>query len=82
MNEALRELGGRGARPDAIVGDTWYLIKNVSKLRLTYQVRLLTFLASDAGACLRIRLPESALISPDLRRFLRDHRETVSVERV
>jgi len=45
----------RGSRPDAVSGDTMYLIKNVSRLRLTYQVRLLTYSASQSSGCLVIR---------------------------
>jgi hypothetical protein len=37
----------RGSRPDAVSGNTWYLMKGTSLVRLTYQVRLLTFLATE-----------------------------------
>ncbi len=45
-----RQQTARGSRPDATVGDTWYLLKNVSQLRLTYQIRLLTFGAMQSRA--------------------------------
>jgi hypothetical protein len=72
----------RGSRPDAVDGRTWYLFKKTSKLRLTYQIRLLTFMAIEERARLVIRLPASSDISDDLRRFVNDNRRTVKVERV
>lgn len=57
----------RGSRPDAVSGTTSYLFKSVSVLRLTYQVRLLTFLAAERGGRLIIRMPRHARPSADLR---------------
>jgi len=72
----------RGARPDAISGSKWYLIKNVTTLRLTYQVRLLTYGASEARARLHIRVPKRCKLSPALREFVKANSNMVSVERV
>lgn len=71
----------RSSRPDAVSGSKAYLIKNVSCLRLTYQIRLLTFMASERGSTLIIRLPAAAKLSGDLQRFVRDHRRTLKVEK-
>ena len=35
----------RGSRPDATCGTTRYLLKNADHLRLTYQIRMLTYAA-------------------------------------
>lgn len=72
----------RGSRPDAISGDEAYLIKAVSHLRLTYQIRLLTFLAAENGSRLTIRVPSECRTSADLASFLSDNRRHVRLDRV
>lgn len=73
----------RSARPDATDGGAgWLLLKHVRSLRLTYQIRLLTFGASQAGARLTIRVPRACKLSGDLRAFLREHKSLVRLERV
>jgi hypothetical protein len=47
----------RGSRPDAESAGKIYLIKHVSILRATYQVRLLSFIASRQGKKLVLRVP-------------------------
>lgn len=71
----------RGARPDAVSGADWYLFKNVSKLRLTYQIRLLTFLATERGARVVIWIPKSALLSNDLRDFIKENSKVLAIKR-
>ena len=61
----------RGSRPDGVRGAEAFLIKNVSLLRLTYQIRLLTFLAAERGSRLVIVVPKAGRLSPDLREFVR-----------
>ena len=73
----------RGARPDASDGGgEFYLLKRVSLLRLTYQIRLLTYMAMQADGHLTIRVPKGARTSTDLRGFLREHRRVVRLEKV
>ena len=72
----------RGTRPDAVVGDTAYLIKHVSHLRLTYQIRLLVFLAGERGTRLIIRVPSGCRTSEKLTSFLRANRRQVRMEKV
>lgn len=72
----------RGSRPDAVSGSKAYLIKNVSELRLTYQIRLLTFLAAERRSRLVIRIPKSAQLSRDLRAFVKEHSAVLKIERV
>ena len=49
----------RGTLPDAENRTTLFLLKNVSQLRLTYQIRLLTFRAIDTQRKLAIHLPKT-----------------------
>lgn len=72
----------RGSRPDAIDGATWYLIKNAGTLRLTYQIRLLTFAAADAGARLVLRVPKECRLSGPLREHLSGHKPTIRIQKV
>lgn len=72
----------RGTRPDAEVADRLYLIKNVSVLRATYQVRLLAYRAGQSGKKLVIRMPRSAKLARDLTELRREHGKTIVIERV
>jgi hypothetical protein len=72
----------RGSRPDAVVGDTWLLLKLVQELRLTYQIRLLTFGAYQSGVRLLIRVPKGCRFSAPLRAHIKEHKSVVKVERV
>lgn len=72
----------RGARPDAERGDTYYLLKNVSRLLPTYQIRLLTFLAHERGKKLVIRVPRQAELDPSLRDFAKENKRTLAIEKV
>ena len=72
----------RGARPDAEGRDVLYLFKNVSEMRLTYQIKLLAFMAQDKNKRLIIRLPASAKIHPTLRDYVREFGRIMKIERV
>jgi hypothetical protein len=56
----------RGARPDAEAGDRVYLLKHVSRLRATYQIRVLAFLAEERGQRLVLQVPPACRFEPDL----------------
>jgi hypothetical protein len=71
----------RGTRADAERGDTFYLLKNVSSLRLTYQIQLLTFLANDSSRKLVIRVPGHCVVHPTLRDFLKAYTKIVRIEK-
>lgn len=47
----------RSAMPDAESFNRMYLVKNVSRLRATYQIRLLAYRAAEAKKKLIIRVP-------------------------
>jgi hypothetical protein len=72
----------RGARPDAVRGVDRYLIKNVTTLRLPYQMRLLTFAAEQDAGRLILRIPKACRLSPDLRQFVAEHERRLRAERV
>jgi hypothetical protein len=72
----------RGARPDASDGGTWFLLKYVSELHLTYQIRLLTFAAAQSRARLFIRVPKRCRLSPPLSDFVKQHKASVRIQRV
>lgn len=72
----------RGSRPDAVSGSKAYLFKNVSELRLTYQIRLLTVLAAERKSRVVIRIPKSAQLSRDLRDFVKANAAVLEIERV
>ena len=57
----------RGARPDAETLDQIVLIKNVSTLRATYQIRLLAFKAYESGKKLVLTVPKNCRIHETLR---------------
>lgn len=80
--EYTRHQTARGARPDAVSGSTAYLFKNVTRLRLTYQIRLLTFLAKGRGDRLIIRVPRGAQLSRDLRELVASEAPALKVEEV
>ena len=71
----------RGAFPDAQSGDKIYLFKNVSTLRATYQVRLLTYLASEAGKKLIIDVPSRFKLHPSLRQLMKEFPKTLQIKR-
>lgn len=72
----------RSTRADFEGNDAFFLLKNVSLLRLTYQIRLLAFRASQSGRKLVIRVPSSCKLHPGLRGFQKEHSKLVRVERV
>jgi hypothetical protein len=72
----------RGARADAERNDAFFLLKNVSSMRLTYQIRLLAFRAAESGRRLVIRVPSNCSINPSLRDFQKEHSMVVRIERV
>jgi len=70
----------RASRPDATSGDTVYLIKSCRHLRLTYQIRLLTFMATERQMKLVLAIRKECRLSRDLKKFVRTNRRHVQVE--
>ncbi len=61
----------RGSRPDAETIDKIYVIKNVSMLRATYQIRLLAFKAVESRKKLVLKVPRSCQFHASLRNFIK-----------
>lgn len=70
----------RGTRPDAEAFNKMYLIKHVSRLRATYQIRLLAFLAVDKGKQLILRVPEVCVFDESLSDLMRKCGKAVARE--
>lgn len=71
----------RASRPDAIDARFFYLVKNVNQLRLTGQIRLLTFMAIENHRKLRLVIPPMCQLSSDLEAFVFAHAKSVVVDR-
>lgn len=71
----------RGARPDAVKDNRPLLIKNVQRLRCTYQIRVLTALAMESGQRLTVVLPKGARLSADLAQFVKDNKTAITIQR-
>jgi hypothetical protein len=72
----------RGSVPDADNAKGLYLLKNVSEMRLTYQIKLLAYMAHTTGKKLHIRLPSTANVHPKLLDYVREHGGLIRIERV
>jgi hypothetical protein len=70
----------RSSLPDAETIDKIYLIKNVSKLRATYQIRLLTFKAVKTYKTLVLKVPRTCEFDTSLRRLIRETGRTIERE--
>lgn len=72
----------RGARPDAETRKELFLIKRVSEMRATYQVRVLTYMASETGRKLIIEVPKDAKIHPSLQALKKEFPSVLKIVRV
>ena len=72
----------RGALADAECHDALYLVKNVSFLRLTYQIRVLAYQSLESGRKLVIRIPVRCDVHPSLRQFQKEYSRFVRIEKV
>lgn len=71
----------RGARADAEMNNRIFLIKNVSEMRATYQVRLLLYRATQEGAKLVLDLPKECKLSGNLKALAKEHRRHFEITR-
>jgi hypothetical protein len=72
----------RGTRADAERNNTIYLLKNVSMLRLTYQIRLQTFNAYRTAKILIVRVPKQCKLDSELLGFQKEHTQFIRIERM
>jgi hypothetical protein len=61
----------RGTRPDAVIGDKLLVIKNVQFLRLTYQIRLLAYVAQKEKKTVVLLVPARCQFHPALEQFMK-----------
>lgn len=66
MSMQTRHQTPRGTRTDAEKFNRLYLVKNVSTLRATYQIRLLAFRAVSEGLKLVIKVPKTCIYHSSL----------------
>ena len=72
----------RGTRADAEGADRLVIVKNVSKLRATYQIKLLAFRAAETGKKLVIAVPKQCRIEGTLRDLARQLPKTIRIEKM
>ena len=70
----------RAARADAETFNKIYLVKNVSFLRATYQIRLLTFKAVESGKKLILKVPQSCRLHATLKSLIKATGQAISRE--
>jgi hypothetical protein len=71
----------RGARPDAENPNELLLIKRVSELRATYQIRLLTSRAVREGKKLVIEVPKECKLHISLRDLTKRYPRNLTIAR-
>lgn len=71
----------RGARSDAEQGNRIYLLKNVSLLYATYQVKLLAYRALKEGKQLVIKVPKHGERGESLKLFMKENPNLILFER-
>ncbi|MCP4308110.1 MAG: hypothetical protein GY788_25195 [bacterium] len=76
-----RQQVARGSRPDDVGQNDWLLIKTCSLLRLTYQIRLLTFFAIEKKTRLTVVCRADVKLSDPLAAFLEQHKRHVRLDR-
>jgi hypothetical protein len=70
----------RGSRPDAETIDKVYLVKNLSLLRATYQVRMLAFRAMESHKLLVLKVPGTCKFDRTLKDLIKATGKTIKRE--
>lgn len=68
--------------PDDEDATKYYLLKNVSILHATYQIRLLTYYAIQNNKKLIIRVPKHCKKGDSLKEFMKEYSKSIKIERV
>lgn len=76
-----RHYVARGARADAERGKEMILIKRATRLRATYQIRLLSYCAYRDGKRLIIEVSRHCTIEQDLRQLVRAWPKHIAIRR-
>lgn len=78
--KTTRHQVARGAMPDAEAFNRMYLIKNVLRLRATYQIRLLAFRAVEKKMQLILRVPTACVFDNSLNELIKKCGKAVARE--
>lgn len=70
----------RGARADAETNAKIYLIKNVDRLCLTYQIRLLAVKAIETKKKLILKVPIGCRFDAELNQFMKQNKSAITRE--
>lgn len=70
----------RGTRPDAETSNAIYVIKNVSTLRATYQIRLLAFKSGQLRKKLVLKVPHKCVFHSALEELIDSTGKTIKRE--
>ena len=73
FDKAQRMTMPRGMLPDAVEDGMPLLIKACSRLRLTYEIKLAQYMASQAGTCLWLDVIAHCRFSDGLNAYIREH---------
>jgi len=71
--EGILMASARGILADAVDGGTPILIKACSRLRLTYEIKLAQYLASQSGSSVWIDVRPECKFSDELKSFIAEH---------
>jgi hypothetical protein len=80
FRQTIRQVA-RSTRADAETGAAFFLIKIVSEMRATYQVRLLVFRAAQERRKVVIQVPEGCKIHRTLRDLSHQVPKTIQITR-
>lgn len=72
----------RTTRPDADCNGVFYLIKACSRLRLTYQIRLLVASAENSQRKVVIDVPKACRIDESLQAYRKEHAKLLKIRKV
>jgi len=72
----------RGTLADAESQDAMYLFKKTSTLRLTYQIRLLTYFAVKSQRTLVINVPRCCIIHESLQTLAEQFPQSLRIDKV
>jgi len=70
----------RGTMADAIYGNEYYLIKSCQNLYLTYQIKLLVYMAHSEGGKVIIKVNSNCKISKKLKKFQKENKKHLKIE--
>ena len=73
MSQAPAPARPRSVLPDAVDGNTVLLLKSCSTLRLTYEIRLVTYMAAQRRMSVDLEVRPYTQLTPELSAFVNEH---------